>query len=560
MRRTALYLSMALAFTLPTVALGQVVDLDAEHGAHDDGVDAPPAVPGQPTQEAANAKKLFEMGNWSDAAIALKRVMSGETGDDQGNRELAQYQLAISLYNLDLFVASYAQFAEIAARKNHQKFAETLLWIARLATKLPDVAGVAEAVHEYDRTGVTDSGWTRESRAVRWQLGWVMGRHAFDIGDLDEAISLFQGVDRASPYHAIANFYAGLAFVRLRQGVAARERFEAARDAIAAATEPRTDALADLTTLNLARVNYALAFRQRREGDFEASTKLIDAAIGYWDAIPVTSPFRVDAYYERGRAHFAIGDFGAALGDLESARSPLVQHAGFVQADAFEVEIYGSLCDRPAVATLRANLQANYAPLRDGLREYAAARSSETGEEELYRDFSWLVRKPGTDTPKSLASLSGEVRADLERVVSKRELTHHLDWIERIDADIARFKRQTEGFRSSSIGADVLDVLDLQRQIAIRNAGARVLQRIEERVAELEGAFQFAETIAKYTHAPVANPAAFHVDRSSVTDESGEYERWPVDGEVWADEIGTYRAVVVSKCPRDPLAASGGRD
>ena len=298
-------------------------------------------------------------------------------------------------------------------------------------------------------------------------------------------------------------------FVTIERGLGVScppQRVIVARASIAEGRFPRDpdDPLLELTTLNLARVNYSLAFRQRSEGDFEASTKLITAAIGYWDEIPLTSPFRADAFYERGLAHFATGDFGAALGDLESARSPLVQQAGLVQADAFEVEVYGSLCDRPAVQTLRANLDATYTPLRDGLRAYARARSTELGEAELYRDFAWLVRKPGTGAPSSLASLTPELQGELGRVVGKRELTHHLNWIDEIDAEMARFKGESEGFRSSDLGMDIVDALDLAREVGIRRAGAHVMKRIEARIAELEGAFQHADTIAKWTHAPVA--------------------------------------------------------
>ena len=58
------------------------------------------------------------------------------TGDDEGNKQLAQYHLAIALYRLQFYQASYAIFSEIAEKPNHLKFSETLLWLAKLATQL----------------------------------------------------------------------------------------------------------------------------------------------------------------------------------------------------------------------------------------------------------------------------------------------------------------------------------------------------------------------------------------------------------------------------------------
>ena len=96
--------------------------------------------PSQMTEEAANAKRLFDTERWSEAALGLYRVYKGETGDDGGNRQVAQYHLAIALYRLKFFQASYGIFSEIADKPNHLKFAETLLWLSKLATQLPEPA------------------------------------------------------------------------------------------------------------------------------------------------------------------------------------------------------------------------------------------------------------------------------------------------------------------------------------------------------------------------------------------------------------------------------------
>ena len=111
---------------------------------------------------------------------------------------------------------------------------------------------------------------------------------------------------------ALAKFYEGLAYVQTRRAKPALDAFEAARASIVAGTVPQEQGgtLLDLANLNIARTHYTVAFRQRREGDFEVSSTHMDAALAHWDAIPMSSPFAGEAFYERSRAHFALGSLG----------------------------------------------------------------------------------------------------------------------------------------------------------------------------------------------------------------------------------------------------------
>jgi hypothetical protein len=86
-----------------------------------------PVQAGQMTEEAAQAKRLFDAERWSEAALLLKRVVDGDTKDDEGNKQIAQYHLAIALYRLQFFQSSYWLFQQISAKKNHLKYGDTLI-------------------------------------------------------------------------------------------------------------------------------------------------------------------------------------------------------------------------------------------------------------------------------------------------------------------------------------------------------------------------------------------------------------------------------------------------
>src|SRR5580658_3296076 len=137
------------------------VDLDADAPAPPAGAkpakvvdNSPPATAGQPTAAASQAKRLYENEKWWDAAQALFRVSSGETGDDEGNKQIAQFNLAKALYKLKFFQGAYSIFSEIADKPNHLKYNETLLWLAKLATDLPEPADIIERVGKYNEAHV----------------------------------------------------------------------------------------------------------------------------------------------------------------------------------------------------------------------------------------------------------------------------------------------------------------------------------------------------------------------------------------------------------------------
>ena len=102
----------------------QEIELDAPAPANGQTGAAPSApvdntpapTPGAMTRDAANAKRLFDGEQWQQASLALYKVWKGETNDDEGNKQLAEYHLAIALYRLKLYQASYSIFSEISER------------------------------------------------------------------------------------------------------------------------------------------------------------------------------------------------------------------------------------------------------------------------------------------------------------------------------------------------------------------------------------------------------------------------------------------------------------
>ena len=89
--------------------------------------------PGQMTEEAALGKRLFDSERWAQALVVLRRVASGETGDDEGNKQSAEYHIAVALFRSNSADDSLVALTKLAENPNHLRHQEALLWLARLA-------------------------------------------------------------------------------------------------------------------------------------------------------------------------------------------------------------------------------------------------------------------------------------------------------------------------------------------------------------------------------------------------------------------------------------------
>ncbi|HQP39017.1 MAG TPA: hypothetical protein PLI95_27725 [Polyangiaceae bacterium] len=99
-----------------------------------------PAEVGQPTEQASNAFRLAEQKRWDDAALALLKVAKGEAGDDEGNKQKAELQLAIALHELKMYRACYALFRDMAKMPAHFGSKEAKVWQDKLEKQFPAIA------------------------------------------------------------------------------------------------------------------------------------------------------------------------------------------------------------------------------------------------------------------------------------------------------------------------------------------------------------------------------------------------------------------------------------
>lgn len=556
--------ALALGTLSPAARAGtEVIDLDLEEDSGstelqidlDEG-EAPAAgavVAGQMTEEAAVAKRLFDEERWPQAALALFRVVNGETGDDPGNQQLAQYYLAISLYRLKFFQPSYEIFGVIADNRSHIKFGETLLWLAKLATQLPEPADIIERVGKYSAKQIARFD-NPQQRDLYWQLNYMLGRYNYRNREFAEAIRLFGLVPPESAYYVKSQFFSGMSYVEVRKSVPAVEAFQRIVDAIKSGVSGVEDEerMRDLAYLSMARTFYSASITLNDDNIPKIDADKLTKAVNYWDQVHEGSEYWLEALFEESWAYFMAGLHPKTLGNIHTIQAPYFPASFYPEADILKAVVYFTNCDYEAATTVVARFDEKYVPIKQELEKVLTRFEGENQEEPFYKFL--------TEVRAGTAKLSPEVRPVVDGALGDRQLLRNLEYVRVLEDEVARFKQAPPDFRGSALGQGINDVLLAARNMAVRQAGELAMSRYRRNLDELDEHLRNSQKI----WIDVTNALRNILDESvkqgqvsqadaktfGVVNPDGEHVLWPFDGEYWRDELGYYRQVVQSACGR----------
>jgi hypothetical protein len=513
---------------------------------------SPPPVAGQMTELAAQAKRLFDGEKWSEAALALYRVYKGETGDDEGNKQLAQYHLAICLYRLKFFQAAYAYFSEISDKPNHLKFNETLLWLSKLATDLPEPADIVERVGKYNDEQIARFN-NPNQRDLFWQLNYLLGRYKYRNRQYEEALRLFGKVDRQSKYYVQAQFFSGISNVQLRKSVPAVQAFQRIVGAIDEGVEGVEDEarMRDLAFLSMARTYYSASIHLDENNAPTIDAQKLSAAVKYWNKVDVGSEYWLDALFEESWAYFMAGDYSHALGNIHTIESPYFPNSYYPEADVLKAVIYFANCQYDDATAIVAQFQQKYQPIDNDLNAQLKRFAGDNQEEAFYK-FLKEVRDDKAD-------LKPTVKIIIKNALSDRQLLRNLEYVSALDKEASRFKSAPGNFRDSTLGGDVKDALQLARDIAVRNAGQLAKDRYQRNLDELNEHLRDSAKILiditaaqrnQLDQAIAGGQVTAAESKANIVKPDEEHVIWPFNGEYWRDELGFYRQTITSKCGR----------
>jgi tetratricopeptide (TPR) repeat protein len=477
--------------------------------------------------------RLFDEGRWTEAAIALFDTVAARSPSPE--RDLAQFRLAISLYRMGMHQAAYGIFSEIADKPTHTKFAETLLWLAKLYADMPEPADVIERVGKYDDAQIAVFN-NAQQRDLYAELSYLLGKYDYRNRRFDLATAEFARVDQSSPLYGKAQMMNGIANVQLRKSVPATQSFQRVilwLDGDAPKRPlPDEGGLRDLANMSLARTYYTASLREDESNQLTVDASRLSASVKYYRRVDPTGRYFTDSLFEEAWARTMAGDYGHALGNLRMLSSPGTTPR-YAEGALLEAIILYSACRWDEATTAVARMKQAYEPQKA----------------ELARVIAALDKMDPTAQARFVRSgVQGVVAAAL----GDRMMTSHLEYDAYLDAEEKRFMQTPASFRSSKIGDEVRDAIALARELVLRNIGQLAHERLQRALDELNQHLRDAQKVLIDITAAQRNEVATPPTASDVqpTPKNGSITvTWPVNGQTTPLDPG-YRVAITSKCPR----------
>ncbi len=544
-------LALAWACACAVLAAGSVRAQDMVFTVEETGQPPAPPAEGPPSEALANALRLYQQERYLESAVQLQRVVEGETSDAPANVQKAQFFLAKALFHLRFYQASLAIFDEVTQEgAAHTYFDPSLQWLAQLATQLPEPAGIIERVGRYGPEQLRTFD-TPETAALYDQLRYLMGRHRYAQGEMEAAVELFRAVRPESEHYVEARFFEGVVHVRMRRAQPAIASYRAIVEAIdrgtaRGVTDPQR--MRDLAWLSLARIYYTAANRTDDEGNRQVDGRLLGNAVEAWNRIGTGSEYWLDALFEESWAFFLADEYARAMGNIHTLFSPYFEDAYYPEALVLKAVMFFSACQIDNADAIIAQFHERYDPVQSEL----SATLARFEDNEQFYDFLRRVRS-------GEAELSPRIRGIVSSALGDRTLLRHLEYVRVLDAEQARLDAAPDAFRSSSLGARVLQDIAVARSFAVDQTGVLARGRYARLIDELNELMNQIDTVeievTRYRREDVLSAEGRAAQpppnaRGLVVEVDEEHQIWPFNGEYWRDELGTYRQQVTSRCGR----------
>ena len=486
---------------------------------------------GPASKTLERALKLYEGEDYYSSTIELNKVVEGQSGDDDANRQRAEFFMGKALFQLKFYSASLSYFDRIVQKgAGHRYYNKTLQWLASLSQYLPDSAGVLDKIGKYTRADLEQPAL----EPVRNQLFFLLGRFHYTKGNFKDALDLFTAIPEDSEYFARAKFFEGITYVRQYQAKPAADAFKAILRKNEEHPDKTTREFAELANISLARTFYSLhQFPQ---------------AVKYFDRVPQTSPEWLSSLFESSWAQFQMDGDSKALGNIHTLNAPFFENDFYPESIILKAVIYFQRCNYERAMAAVAEFNDSYPALKKDIDGVIAKYPDNA-------DFYGYVVK----IRNGEGGLPDRVQRAADGALSDKTLAKNLDYVAELDRELRQVDKSDPAWKSTAIAGNILQDLTLQKSLAANEAGSLARERLRRLSTEIQDLVKQAIKIEYETlNAQKGQLSALSKGESSnahggrkpqldvVADE--EHEKWPFDGEYWQDELGYYRVKVLDQC------------
>jgi len=490
-----------------------------------------------PSKTLERAVKLYDKKDFFSASIELKKVLDGESGDTAQNKQRAEFFMGKTLYQMGFYAGALTYFESIVkAGDAHTYHGATLKWLAALSRVLPETSDILSLIGTYDPSALNDPSLA----TVKDELLFLLGRYFYGKGgdgDFDKAISLFNQVDRKSPFFIKAKFFEGVTYVRKYDGKPAVDAF---KEILVIGEEHPPQYSADdiedykvLAQLQMARVFY--------------STQQYDTSIKYFEKLPQYSADWAESLFEASWAYFMKTLNSKALGNIHTLGAPYFENDFYPEAVLLRAVIYFNYCLYDQAEEAIQDFNDKYTPLTKNLKDIIA----KTDDNAEFYDYIKKVRtgKAGLDPITQRLVMSQ---------LHDKTLAKNFAWVDELDHELSMLSKSDKAWQTTQVAAKVLQDLTVAQSTAQTEAGKVARERIKRFSDEL-GSLARDGVKIKYEilnakaekisqEAAGARVSSSHREEPIIIDD--EHFQWKFDGEYWKDELGYYRFRIKSRCPK----------
>jgi len=492
----------------------------------------------QPSKVLERAFKLYDGEDYYSSSIELSKVIEGESGDSEPNKQKAEFWMGKALYNMKFYSASLSYFDKIVQKgPAHAYYNATLKWLASLNRQLPESTGILDKIGKYNRAELDQPSLEK----VRDELYFLLGKFYYQKGQFKESVELFQAVPQNSDFYVQAKLFEGATYVRQYQAKPAVEAFKEVLRTAAQSDDPRIKPYEDIANLSLARVFY--------------STGQYDLAVKYFDRVSEDAFDWANSLFESSWANFMLKDKGysKALGNIHTIQAPFfddyIKPESVAEGLTVKATIYFYNCQYDRAEEAINDFNAVYPDVFQELKKLITG-TQDNGE--LY-EIAVKIRKQTSGLPE-------QVERAARGVLGDQTLSRRFDYVRELDAELKRYDKSDSSWKSTNIAQNVFADLTLQRSLAVNDAGDLARRRIKRLTEELSqlikrvikidyeilaGQKGELEEEVKQEQQVVKGPGVHHGQEIRADD---EHVIWPFNGEYWRDELGYYRVKIANKC------------
>jgi hypothetical protein len=297
--------------------------------------------------------------------------------------------------------------------------------------------------------------------------------------------------------------------------------------------------LRDLAFMQLARTHYGA--RQNRN------------AIYYYNKIERGRPQWLDALFEAAWAHYRIGQYEQALGNLITLSSPYFRDEYFPESLILKAVIYYENCRYREALSILKDFERTYLPVQ---QELDLLVKKDMDSSEYYNVLAEVQKKNATGV--ELSKTDQVLERVLKLALTDKDLNSANNSILELEKEIENLASRGDTFRYSNLTKALMEDLKSQRETLIKKAGIMAKGKLSFELEELTRLLGNGERIKFETTTQEKEFLEEQLQEGGRTSIVKKYKYsvavaddelyWPFEGEYWRDELGTYQYTLTKGC------------